>query len=272
MTSEAYLNLSREDLYELVWSKPMPRVGQRSRAVRCRARQALPQARGAGSRARLLGTGGGGQEPHRPKLAKREGRVTDDITLLSFAPVPEESPPAEASDLAPEEAAIRAQIDALSVAAVSGLESASPPIQRLARVHKVLLAKDIAWVRQTDRQGPILKIQVSEAQTLRALLILPIPYCAAPTPWAGPSKPSNQKTPGTARESRRSRSACRWALSSSPASRSRSGWMSPEAHLPRTQGSACRNDHHQQMSERRLFRVPINAGYVAWLVERHAIG
>ena len=27
MTSEAYLNLSREDLYELVWSKPMLELG-----------------------------------------------------------------------------------------------------------------------------------------------------------------------------------------------------------------------------------------------------
>lgn len=172
MTSEAYLNLSREDLYELVWSKPMLELAKDlglsdvGLAKRCRKLGVPVPGRGYWARVAA------GQEPHRPKLAKREGRVADDITLLAFAPVPEESPPADVvSDLAPEEAATWAQIDAVLVATVSGLECAAPPIQRLARLHKVMLAKDMVWTRQADRKGPIVEIQVSEDQTKRALLI-----------------------------------------------------------------------------------------------------
>jgi hypothetical protein len=80
-------------------------------------------------------------------------------------------PPTEVADLPPDEAAVRAQIAAVTVTILPGLESASPPIQRLAHRHKAIPAKEIAWARQADRQGPILEVQVSDAQASRALLI-----------------------------------------------------------------------------------------------------
>lgn len=50
------LTVSREDLYELVWSKPMRDLAQ-DFDIRCRACQALPPIGHPGSGTRLLGSG-----------------------------------------------------------------------------------------------------------------------------------------------------------------------------------------------------------------------
>ncbi|MDP2324981.1 MAG: hypothetical protein Q8N51_13265, partial [Gammaproteobacteria bacterium] len=168
MTRDADLTLSREDLYELVWSKPMVELAQDlglsdvALAKRCRKLGVPVPGRGYWARVAA------GQEPHQPKLPKRD--VATSNSALTFAPVAE-SPPA-ATDAAPEEAGIRAQINALTVAIAPTLESASPPIQRLAHRLKAIPAKDIAWERRADRQGPIPQVSVSEAQTTRALRIV----------------------------------------------------------------------------------------------------
>ncbi len=169
MTREPDLTLSREELYELVWSKPMVELAQdfglSDVALAKRCRKVGVPVPGRGYWARVAA----GQEPRRPKLAKRD--VPTGNSALAFAPKPEESPPADTADLPPEEAAIRAQIDGLPLAIAPALASTSPPIQRLTHRLKVIPAKEIAWAHRSDRQGPILEINVSDAQAPRALQI-----------------------------------------------------------------------------------------------------
>ena len=168
MTHEPDLTLSRQDLYELVWSKPMVELAQDlglsdvALAKRCRKLRVPVPGRGYWARVAA------GQEPRQPKLTARDPEPMD-VHALTFPAEREESPPEEVP--APVEAAIRVQIDAAPVALVAGLESALPPVQRLAHRHKVMPAKDIAWRRQADRHGPVLAIQVSESQARRALQI-----------------------------------------------------------------------------------------------------
>jgi hypothetical protein len=170
MTREPDLTLSREDLYELVWSKPMAElakdVGLSDVALAKRCRKLGVPVPGRGYWARVAA----GQEPRRPKLPKRESQYGDG-SALTFGPPVEETPPTAAADLPPEEAAVRARIAAVTVAILPGLETASPPIQRLAHRHKVIPAKSIAWARHADRQGPVLEVHVDTDQTCRALLI-----------------------------------------------------------------------------------------------------
>lgn len=170
MTSEPELALSREDLYELVWSKPITELakdfGLSDVALAKRCRKLGVPVLGRGYWARVAA----GQEPHRPKLPKRESQYGDG-SALAFAPPVEEAPPTEAADLPPEEVAVRTRIAAVTVTILPGLESACPPIQRLAHRDKVIPAKSIAWARRPDRQGPILDVSVSDAQASRALLI-----------------------------------------------------------------------------------------------------
>jgi hypothetical protein len=170
MTPNSYLTLSREDLYELVWSKPMMELakdfGLSDVALAKRCRKLGVPVPGRGYWARVAA----GQIPHQPKLSKREPEPGAG-SALRFAPPVEDSPPAETPDLAAEEAAIRAQIDAVSVTTLPNLGSASPPVQRVASRERVIPAKDIAWARRGDRQGPIPKVEVSDTQTARALQI-----------------------------------------------------------------------------------------------------
>ncbi|MEQ1802611.1 MAG: hypothetical protein ABL989_11865 [Gammaproteobacteria bacterium] len=169
MTPEPDLTLSREDLYELVWSKPMVELAQDlglsdvALAKRCRKLGVPVPGRGYWARV------ASGQEPHRPKLPKRDVPTYD--SALVFAPI-EESPPPDVEDPAPEADAVRTQIDGIAITIAPGLEAASPPVQRLAHRLKVIPAKDIAWAHRADRQGPIPQIAVSEAQADRALRIV----------------------------------------------------------------------------------------------------
>lgn len=169
MQREAYLTLTREDLYELVWSKPMVELAQDlglsdvALAKRCRKLGVPVPGRGYWARV------ASGQVPHRPKLPKRDVPTYD--SALVFAPI-EESPPLDVADPAPEADSVRAQIDGIAITVAPGLESASPPVQRLAHRLKVRPAKDIAWARRADRQGPVPQIAVSDAQATRALRIV----------------------------------------------------------------------------------------------------
>src|SRR5580704_16101629 len=78
---EKQLTVSREDLYELVWSKPMRELAKDfgisdvALAKRCR-RLAIPVP-GRGYWARL----DAGQKPYRPQLAKREPQRFDEGAL-----------------------------------------------------------------------------------------------------------------------------------------------------------------------------------------------
>ena len=167
MTQKTDLALSREDLYELVWSKPVVELakdlGMSDVALAKRCRKAGVPVPGRGYWARVAA----GQEPHRPKLPQREAEPPYPSTL-SFRPVPEEAHAADPADLPAEQAAVRAQIEALSVSALPGLEAACPPIQRLARHHRVIPAGTIVWARRDDRQGPVPPLAVGDALVARA--------------------------------------------------------------------------------------------------------
>ena len=84
MTREPDLNLSREDLYELVWSKPMAELakdfGLSDVALAKRCRKLGVPVPGRGYWARVAA----GQEPHRPKLPKREGVVNRTIDMALY--------------------------------------------------------------------------------------------------------------------------------------------------------------------------------------------
>lgn len=180
MMRENDLTLSREDLYELVWSKPMVELakdlGMSDVALAKRCRKAGVPVPGRGYWARVAA----GQEPYRPKLRKREPEQQYSSTL-SFRPVPEDAHAPDPADLPPEQAAVRARIDALALDALPGLATACPPIQRLARQHRVIAAGAIAWAHRTDRQGPVPQLAVGDALMTRALLILDTVLRAAGT-------------------------------------------------------------------------------------------
>jgi hypothetical protein len=170
MPHQPPLTLSREDLYELVWSKPMVELaadlGLSDVALAKRCGKLGVPVPGRGYWARVAA----GQEPHRPTLPKRDREITDHAAL-AFAPLEQEPPVTAPPDLAPEEAAMRAQIDAVVVPPLPGLGAACPAIQRLAHRDRVIPPKDICWARRADRHGPILEIHVSDAQAVRALML-----------------------------------------------------------------------------------------------------
>jgi hypothetical protein len=85
------LTLSREDLYELVWSKPVTELAKDfglsdvALAKRCRKLGVPVPGRGYWARVEA------GQTPRQPKLKKRAEELTD-YTALTFDPPREESP------------------------------------------------------------------------------------------------------------------------------------------------------------------------------------
>ena len=106
MTRETDLTLSREDLYELVWSKPMVELAQDLRlsdvALAKRGRKLGVPVPGRGYWARVAS----GQEPHRPTLPKRDVPTHD--RSLVFAAV-EALPPPDMADPASEADSVRSK-------------------------------------------------------------------------------------------------------------------------------------------------------------------
>ena len=198
-----FITLPRSELYRLVWSKPVTDVAAEfvisdvALAKRCRALNIPLPWRGYWAKVQA------GQTPRRTPLpAFRDPRATSrraqpargarparerppvaSAQLPSYVSAPEGAeptvnfaPPADprpvAPPLSPEEAALRARIDALSITPLDDLEAAHPAVLRTAVRLKRLRSRDITWHRGT-RSGPLLEMtNVSEPQQDRALRVL----------------------------------------------------------------------------------------------------
>ncbi len=161
------LALSREELYELVWSKPMVELakdfGLSDVAVAKRCRKLGVPVPGRGYWARVAA----GQTPRQASLRKR-GDDSTDWSALTFDPPKDKE--AESSKPPPtaQQNALRERIEVLELKHLDDLGSASPAVKRTALHLKRPWAKEISWGRG-ERHGAIISINVSEAAADRAL-------------------------------------------------------------------------------------------------------
>jgi hypothetical protein len=168
------IRLSREDLYELAWSKPLCSLAQDfgisdvALAKRCR-RLGIPIP-GRGYWARV----DAGQTPYRPKLPKREDRWQDQSALTvgpsHCTPVVAtvESLTTLAENYDPN--AVSAQITALVVEAAPTVLEALAPVKRTALHEKYSRRSDLSFERG-ERSGPLVPMAVTEKALERALLL-----------------------------------------------------------------------------------------------------
>jgi hypothetical protein len=158
------LTLTREELYELVWSKPMTDLakdfGLSDVAVAKRLRKLAIPVPGRGYWARVQA----GQEPRRPKLPKRTEEPSDESSLTFGIPPdqPPPIPPPADQDLHP------AAIAAMLITPTTDLGNLHPAVKRTALELKRPWRGSLTWVR-SERQGPTIDIRVSEPSQDRAL-------------------------------------------------------------------------------------------------------
>jgi hypothetical protein len=160
------LTLSREDLYELAWSKPISELAKDfgisdvALAKRCK-RLGIPVP-GRGYWARL----DAGQVPHRPKLPNRKTEWRDQ-RALSVTPRVE---PEAADPMGPELETVRARIGSLSIAPSLSILEALPAAKRTAFRLKHPRRSELSFNRG-ERSGPIVLIDVTSDTLERALLL-----------------------------------------------------------------------------------------------------
>lgn len=164
--------LSREDLYELVWSKPMLELAKDfgisdvALAKRCR-RLGIPVP-GRGYWARV----DAGQQPYRPGLPKREPERGDQHALTVQAREPDS--PVVASETAsavPEHlATIRERIATLSITSADSIMDCLAATKRTARHLKHARRAEFRFERG-EKVGPLVSMDVSEAVLDRACLL-----------------------------------------------------------------------------------------------------
>jgi|GEM_PF-300908 len=174
--TEKPITLSREDLYELAWSKPISQlaadfgISDVALAKRCR-RLGIPLP-GRGYWARL----DAGQTPYRPKLPKRQPQWHDD-SALTLAPsvgaysatiVSSREAQETLKTAAPE--TVPARVAALSVARSTSILDALPAVRRTAIRAKHPRRSELTLARG-ERGGPILAINVTDKALDRALLL-----------------------------------------------------------------------------------------------------
>jgi hypothetical protein len=169
------IRLSREDLYELAWSKPISSLAQDfgisdvALAKRCR-RLGIPIP-GRGYWARV----DAGQTPYRPKLPKREEQWSDQCAL-TVGPSQSTAAPATVADLtiAPSESqdpnAVPARIAALVLQATPTIPETLAPVKRTALQKEHSRRRDLTFDRG-ERSGPMIPMAVTDNALERALLI-----------------------------------------------------------------------------------------------------
>jgi hypothetical protein len=162
------LTLSREDLYELVWSKPMTELAQDfglsdvALAKRCRKLGVPIPGRGYWARVAA------GQTPRQPALRKRADDVMD-YTALTFDAPREETPP-EATRATTEQHPLFEKVQSLQLTYSDDLRLSSAAVKRTAARLKRPWRSEISWNRG-ERQGPIISIDVTESCADRALTV-----------------------------------------------------------------------------------------------------
>lgn len=163
------LTLSREELYQLVWSKPMVELAKDFQlsdvalAKRCR-KLAVPVP-GRGYWARVTA----GQTPRITPLRKRTEQVRD-YAALTFVPPRDQDAPARSPADTEEPDAPLERIQALELKGDDNLKTASPAVKRTAVKLKRPWRGEIVWNRG-ERRGPIIPINVSDDVADRALLV-----------------------------------------------------------------------------------------------------
>lgn len=191
------LTLTREDLYELVWSKPMVELakdfGLSDAAVAKRCRKLGVPVPGRGYWARV----DAGQTPRQTPLRKRADQNSDYYALTFDSPREDRTE----SDRRPEpteQKALRERIQEMELGFESNLRSASAAIKRTAVHLKRPWRQEILWDRG-EKAGPIIRIEVSETVVDRALLVCErLLLGAGRLGWTfqGPAKPKESGASG----------------------------------------------------------------------------
>jgi hypothetical protein len=173
---EKPLKLSREDLYELAWSKPITElakdfgISDAALAKRCR-RLGIPLP-GRGYWARV----DAGQTPYRPKLPKRDPQWHDD-NALTVAPsvgaysatiLSSEEAQETLKSAAPE--SVPARITSLVITSITSIVDALPAVKRTAVRAKHPRRSELIFERG-ERSGSIVELVVTPEVLDRALLL-----------------------------------------------------------------------------------------------------
>ncbi|MGB9330076.1 MAG: hypothetical protein WCB10_04845 [Steroidobacteraceae bacterium] len=158
------LTLSRQDLYELAWSKPMCDLAQdfgiSDVALAKRLRKLGIPVPGRGYWARVAA----GQTPRRPPLPHRDDEPDAAAPTIDLPP-PQGVPEEPGDEIL---SALRARIVSLEIAPATDLRAALPSVKRTARSLKYPEPLDFC---RGERSGPTLEVAVSEGTRERAHLL-----------------------------------------------------------------------------------------------------
>lgn len=161
------LTLTREELYELVWSKPLVELAQdfglSDVAVAKRCRKLGVPVPGRGYWARVAA----GQTPRQSRLKAREDEPMD-YAALTFEAPRDETPEENRPPATPEQSALRERIVGLPPLPLIDLVKASAAIRRTAVELKRKWRAEIVWNRG-EKSGPLVQIYVSDLVADRAL-------------------------------------------------------------------------------------------------------
>lgn len=174
------LTISREDLYELVWSKPMLELakdfGMSDVALAKRCRRLGVPVPGRGYWARI----DAGQMPHKPTLPKRTPQWGDHRALsvpnartvadVDERPAGEPASSTENPRTPPSVPSFSACLESAMVDLPGSLEDALPAIKRTARLMKCAGSAGLKLERG-QASGPVASIAVSGDSQTRALLL-----------------------------------------------------------------------------------------------------
>lgn len=161
------LTLSREDLYELVWSKPMTELAQdfglSDVALAKRCRELAVPIPGRGYWARVSA----GQTPRQPSLPKRNEKPMD-YTALTFEAPREDTPSSPAAEQT-EQNPLRQKVQNLQLVYNDDLLQSSAAVKRTAMRLKRPWRRDIVWNRGLCGRGgrQILDLRRSPARQVR---------------------------------------------------------------------------------------------------------
>jgi hypothetical protein len=174
--------MSRQALYELVWSKPMVEVAKRfnisdvALAKRCKAVDVPVPPRGWWARKAA------GQDPPQTPLPKyRNSSVEKEMVqpvvregpepAISWQAVPPKPAPEAAEALSPDQVDFQGRLTALDMQVPATLSEPSSVIKRTAVHLRTARVKDFHWATG-ERKGPIVDVSVSDALEERALRCL----------------------------------------------------------------------------------------------------
>lgn len=162
------LTLSRQDLYELAWSKPIVELakdfGLSDVALAKRCRKLGIPIPGRGYWARVAA----GQTPRQPPLKKREEQWPDRSALTFDSPrEPPDSTEGRPAGTA-EEIALRERIAVLQPPSGADHNPATPAVKRTALLLKRPWRKEMTWNRG-EKTGPVVRIDASNLVVDRAL-------------------------------------------------------------------------------------------------------